>query len=51
VTQIADQDPANPRPYGAQQPRSRTPLIIAAALYFIWLGFLLLMAIRFPARG
>jgi hypothetical protein len=37
-------------PYGTHPRRSNAPLIVLLAVFTLWFGFLIWLAIRFPAR-
>ena len=39
------------RPFGTDPIRGRRALLLAWSLFLLWLAFLALLAIRYPARG
>lgn len=51
TTPLPDADPSNPRPFGAQQPRSGAGQLFWGVLYFAWIAFLVVMAYRFSGYG
>lgn len=54
VTDTPPSPPAEPtsdRPFGVEPTRGRGVLVLAWVLFALWLAGLIVLAIRYPARG
>ena len=48
---LPDADPADPRPFGAQEPRASGGVLLWGVIYAAWIVFLIVMAAFYSGYG